>query len=34
VQGIEHDNFAKEKIAATLKELLDEKEQVLPLLDT
>jgi malate dehydrogenase len=33
VQGIEHSAFAKEKIAATLKELLDEKEQVLSLLD-
>jgi len=33
VQGIEHDIFAKEKIAATLKELLEEKEQVLPLLN-
>ncbi|MEI8012457.1 MAG: malate dehydrogenase [Candidatus Omnitrophota bacterium] len=32
VQGIEHDVFAQEKIAATLKELLSEKEQVLSLL--
>jgi malate dehydrogenase len=32
VQGVEHDMFAQEKIAHTLKELLEEKEQVLPLL--
>jgi malate dehydrogenase len=32
VQGIEHDVFAQEKIAITLKELLEEKEQVQPLL--
>jgi malate dehydrogenase len=28
VQGLEHDAFAREKMAATLKELLEEKEQV------
>ena len=32
VQGVEHDAFAREKIAQTLKELLEEKEQVVPLL--
>jgi len=32
VPGVEHDAFAQEKIAHTLKELLEEQEQVLPLL--
>ena len=30
VQGMEHGAFAREKIAATLKELIEEKEQVIP----
>ena len=33
VSGMEHDVFAREKIAATLKELLDEKDQVMALLN-
>jgi malate dehydrogenase len=32
VQGMEHGAFAQEKITATLKELAEEREQVLPLL--
>jgi malate dehydrogenase len=33
VQGLEHNAFAKEKVAVTLKELLEEKDQVTPLLN-
>jgi len=32
VQGIEHDAFAQSKIEATLKELLDERQEIAALL--